>query len=158
MHNSMVSISFLSVAVKFISSEYGPMLFISVGFSLEIALSLKNSILMSLNFAETLEWLNNLLRWIIFLIKIVDTFFGIHIYHGFVQYFMITTSNNIRGRIAHLQISILFLSLIRQTYPYTKCFLRVYGWELSLQFLHVLIRNAYRLFWFLVSSHFMSSC
>lgn len=90
MHDSMVSVSLLPIAIKFISSKYRPMLLVSVRFGLQIALTLEHFILESVYFAETLKGFD-LLPWtiisdglprIIFLID--DTFFRIHIYHGFI--------------------------------------------------------------------------
>lgn len=66
MHDSVLGITFITIAVELISCKYRPMLLVSVGLCFEPALSLENVLLVLLNITEAFNWDNRLLsRWLL---------------------------------------------------------------------------------------------
>ena len=51
----MLGVTFLSIAIQFVSSEYGPMIFVSVSFCLKITQTFKNVLVVDLIVSEALE-------------------------------------------------------------------------------------------------------
>lgn len=144
----MVTVSFLPVAIEFITGKYCPMTLISICLRLQEALTFKYFVLILFVITKALQWLYGCgsCMGLVAIHHSVVVEIGKSITHLILLSSQEPLGGTIslRWRIRNQLLQYLgvlsFESLLfGETIPHSKCLLRINGREVSLQLLHILV-------------------
>jgi len=160
MHDSVISVSFLPIAIKFIARKHSPMLLVPVSFGLQKALTLVELLLKGLRLlTKSLHDRVVVLDVgrVIFLIEILWGFCwpGAHVNHGHIHILHWNSHHWLPVIVGAVFVP--WLLSVSKPNSNSECLLRVDRWKISLKFLHIfLVANVDRLFTLFISPKLIS--